>query len=597
MNIFKHLKPYYWEVRGHMLVSMISLICATALGLVYPRLLLVLIDDVIIGGQYSLVLGLTAVLFSVIALKSGLQYVHGWIGSRVGNRLIMRLRSECYNKLQKLPNSYYDTAKTGDLMSRMTSDLDAIRNFIGFDLAQFINMGIMFVFGAAMMLWMNWQLALLTLLTLPLLALVAIRFEKRIHPAYRNVRLAMGDIASAAQENISGMQTVKAYSREMYENDRFSARNEHYRKQQLLAVSVWANHYPVIELLANICTVILLLSGGLFVIYGTLSLGEFVAFSSLTGFIITPMWWVGFHINKYTLAKASGERVIELINEPAEEEDYPMPLPAKQEDGLHLGVLRFDGVTFHYKGQASPALKDFSLEAGNGSVIGLIGGMGSGKSTVMQLLMRAYEVEIGSITIDGIDVGQFERRRLRELISVVFQETFLFSATIRDNITYGAEEVTMEEVINAARLAQAHDFIQQLPLGYDTVIGERGMGLSGGQKQRIAIARAFIRNPRIVVLDDATSAVDMETERLIQAGLKELMKGRTTIIIAQRISSIRHADEILVLDQGIVVQRGRHEQLISVPGPYADIYEMQYDVQYEAESVAAGATRLQEERI
>nr|WP_246246810.1 ABC transporter ATP-binding protein [Paenibacillus lemnae] len=569
------MTPYFWYERKRIVISLASLMCATALGLVYPNLLRILVDNIIMDGKFELVPKLSLFIVGVIALKSLLQYIHGFVGARVGNRLVLRLRNTCYEKLQMLPANYYDKVKTGDLVSRMTSDLEAIRNFIGFDFAQFINMGLTIVFGSLLMLWIDWRLTLLTLLLCPLLIFMTFRFEGHIHPAYRGIRQSMGRLSATVQENIAGIRTVKSFAREDHEVDKFAVHNETYRQAQVEASDVLARYYPVIELLANLCPVLLLLFGGLQVIHGSLSLGEWVQMSTLTWLIVSPMWWIGFHINKYTQAKASGERVIELLDHQTSYRrsnctlDKPTGIPIQ-------GDVSFEQVSFAYGDDTSAyALSEFTLQSASGSVIGIIGRTGSGKSTVMHLLTQAYEAAAGKIQIDGVEFDRWDPEILKEAIVPVFQETFLFSASIRDNISYGVDEVTDEQIMEAAVMAQAHEFIERLPKGYDTVIGERGLGLSGGQKQRIAIARALIRNPRILLLDDATSAVDVETEAKILTALKEYMKGRTTFIIAHRISSVWHADEIIVLDKGKIVQRGQHEQLAAAQGLYRDIYEVQ----------------------
>ncbi|MBJ6363597.1 ABC transporter ATP-binding protein [Paenibacillus sp. GCM10012307] len=573
MDVFKQLKDYYWPERRLLAASIISLICATALGLVYPLMLKTLIDDAILGGQFDLVPTIALTVVGVVILKGLLQFVHGFFGGRLGNRVAYRLRNESYKKLQYLSFQYYDKAKTGDLMSRLTADLEAIRNFVGFGFAQILNMILMVLFGGALMIYINWQLTLITFVTMPLLALTALRFEKRIHPAFQEMRLAMSHLTTAVQENITGVRTVKSFAREPHEVGKFSERSEEYKENQIRAAKIWGNYFPVMELLASLCIVILLVAGGTLVINQQLLLGELVAFFSLIWYIVSPMWGLGFHINNYTQSKASGERVLELFNQYVHVKNDERAVTL--EDEKVKGHVCFDKVTFSYEGK-QPALKELTFDAPPGKVIGLLGGTGSGKSTVSQLLMRAYNIQEGQITLDGHDIRKIDIASLRSQIATVFQETFLFSASIRDNIAYGINEVTMDEIIRACQLAKAHDFIMELPLGYDTVVGERGLGLSGGQKQRIAIARALIKNPRILFLDDATSAVDMETEHEIQAGFRELMAGRTTFIVAHRISSLRHADEIIVLDNGEVIQRGTHEELIAVPGHYQDTYHIQY---------------------
>ncbi|QJC51943.1 ABC transporter ATP-binding protein [Paenibacillus albicereus] len=573
MEVFRQLKPYYWVERKFIFASILCLAAATALGLVYPNLLRYLIDDVVKPQNWEPVPLLSLAVVFVVSLKGFMNFLSGFFGGRLGNRVAYRLRNASYAKLQELSYPYYDTAKTGDLMSRLTADLEAIRQFIGFGFAQVLNVFLMILFGGIMMLTMDWQLTLVTLVAIPFLAFTAVRFEKNIHPAFREMRQALSHMTTAVQENITGVRTVKSFARESHEVEKFSARSAEYQTNQVGAATIWARYFPLMELLANVSVVILLIFGGMRVIDQHLTLGELVAFFSLIWYIIGPMWGIGFHINNYTQSKASGERVLELLNQFVHVKSVP---DAVVLDKDHVkGHVRFENVTFNYADK-EPAVVDISFDAPPGTVIGLLGGTGSGKSTIIQLLMHAYNVKQGKISVDGLDIRQLDVHSLRSQIATVFQETFLFSASIRDNIAYADKDATIEEIERAAKLAKAHDFIMELPLGYDTLVGERGMGLSGGQKQRIAIARALIRNPHILVLDDATSAVDMETEHEIQAGFKELMKGRTTFIIAHRISSLKDADEILVLDKGRIVQRGKHASLIRQSGPYRDVYNIQY---------------------
>nr|WP_232231487.1 ABC transporter ATP-binding protein [Paenibacillus sp. HW567] len=532
-----------------------------------------LIDDVIVPLKFTEVPVLALSVLAVVLVKACLQFAHGFYGGRLGNFLAYRLRNACYEKLQFLSFRYYDTAKTGDLMSRLTGDLEAIRLFIGFGFAQLLNVFFMVLFGSIMMFTINWQLTLVTLITMPFLAAVAFRFESKIHPAFQEMRLALSSLTTAVQENVTGVRTVKSFAREGFEVEKFSHRNERYKDNQIFAAELWSKFFPAMEFLASVSVAILLGVGGTLVIKEYMSLGELVAFFSLIWYIIGPVWGLGFHINNYTQSKASGERVLEVLNQQIDVKDKDNArelVPAEVK-----GEVAFNHVTFAY-GNKMPAVKDIHFEAKPGAVIGFLGGTGSGKSTVIQLMMRAYDVNEGSITLDGVDIREYQVRSLRSQIATVFQETFLFSSSIRNNIAYGLKNVSMEEIIRAAELAKAHDFIMEMPEGYDTVVGERGMGLSGGQKQRIAIARALLKNPRILILDDATSAVDMETEHEIQAGFQEVMRGRTTLIIAHRISSLRHADQIIVMNEGTMVQQGTHHELIKVPGPYQDVYRIQY---------------------
>lgn len=573
MNVLKQLKEFYWSERRLLFTSLTCLMIVTALGLVYPNLLRILIDEVILKKKFEWVPYLALLVVAVVSIKGLFQYLHGFTGGRLGNKVAYNMRNALYRKLQYLSFQYYDTAKTGDLMSRLTADLEAIRQFVGYGFAQILNMFLMLGFGSIMMAAMNWKLTLITMVTMPFLAFAAIRFENRIHPAFRLMRKAMSNLTTAVQENITGVRTVKSFARESYEVDKFSIRSEEFKANQIDVAHIWSKFFPMMELFASLSTVVLLAAGGTMVIRGSLTPGELVAFFSLIWYIIGPMFMLGFHINNYTQSKASGERILEILNQYVHVKDKDNAIPLDGNDVR--GHVQFEHVTFSYP-EKQPALTDLNIDAPAGSVIGLLGGTGSGKSTVIQLLLRAYNVKEGKITLDGKDIGDLTIESLRRQIAIVFQETFLFSASIRNNIAYGKRDISLDSIIEAAKLAKAHDFIMELPLGYDTVVGERGLGLSGGQKQRIAIARALIKDPKILILDDATSAVDMETEHEIQAGFKELMKGRTTFIIAHRISSLRHADEIIVLDQGKVVQRGAHKLLLSQPGPYLETYKIQY---------------------
>lgn len=573
LDVFRQLKAFYSPEKKFLIGSILFLTLATGIGLAQPYLLMYLIDQIIVPGNYEMVAPIALSVVGVVALKATNQFLHGFCGGRLGNRVATRMRNSLYEKLNILSYQYYDKAKTGDLMSRLTADLEGIRNFIGFGFAQILNVGLMVLFGGAAMLILNWKLTLITLIPIPLLIFLALKFESKIHPIFRQMRQAMSNLTTAVQENITGVRTVKSYARESHEVDKFLKRSESFKDNQIQASTVWARYFPVMELVANACAIILLITGGTMVINGVFSLGELVAFFSLIWYIIGPMWGLGFHINAYTQFKASGERVLGLLSEPINIKNKEKAIVLDPEQVR--GEVQFDEVTFRYPDK-QPALTDINLHAKEGAVIGLLGATGSGKSTIIQLLMRAYDVKQGSIKLDGRDIRELDVQSLRTIISPVFQETFLFSASIRDNIAYGIADVTQEQIEKAAKLAKAHDFILEMPLGYDTIIGERGMGLSGGQKQRLAIARGFIKNPKILILDDATSAVDMETEHEIQAGFKELMVGRTTFIIAHRISSLRFADEIIVLDKGHIVQRGTHEQLIHTVGPYRDTYQIQY---------------------
>lgn len=598
MDIFRALKEYYWQDKGFLWGSVAGLAIATALGLLYPLLLRTLIDDMIVPAKFEGVMQLTLVAVGVICLKASFQYVHGFSGGRLGNRLAYRLRNASYGKLQQLSFSYYDTARTGDLMSRLTADIEGIRNFIGFGFAQLLNTLFLVLFGFSMMLFVDWKLTLMILVIIPVIGFIALRFEQEIHPVFRSIRSVVGRLTVSVQENITGVRTVKSFAREPFELKKFAKENVEYKVNHLQLASVWAKYFPMIEFIANLSVAAMLLVGGWRVINGSLTLGDLVALSGMLGLIVAPLWTLGFQINNYTQSKASGERLLELLYQPISVKNRTDCLVL--EDEAVQGHIRFEETSFRYAnrdGQPS-ALLSFNLVAPAGTVVGLLGGTGSGKSTAVGLLLRAYDVGEGSVTLDGVDVRHIELASLRSQMAIVFQESFLFSASIKENISYGCPAASSEEIEEAARLAQADGFIRELPLGYDTVVGERGMGLSGGQKQRIAIARALLRKPKVLILDDATSALDMETEHEIQTSIRSVMAGRTVFLIAHRISTLRHADEIIVLDRGHTLQRGSHDKLIKQPGLYRETYRIQYaDRPVDLDAAAISSMSAVERRV
>ncbi|MDI4645557.1 ABC transporter ATP-binding protein [Cohnella hashimotonis] len=592
MDIFKGLKQFFWPDKGFLTGSVLGLAIATAIGLVYPLLLRALIDDVIAPKKFDGIMELALLAVSLIVVKAAFQYVHGFCGGRLGNKLAYRMRNASYDKLQKLSFSFYDQARTGDLMSRLTADIEGIRNFIGFGFAQLLNTLFLVLFGFGMMFYVDWTMGLMTLAIIPIIGYFAIRFELQIHPIFRSIRIAISRLTTSVQENIMGVRTVKSYDSASHEYGKFDEGNSQYKENNLSLAGVWATYFPIIEFVASFSIALLLLVGGWRVIHHHMTLGDLVSLNGMLGMIVAPLWTLGFQINNYTQSKAAGERLLELLNRHVDVQPPAHPIRTQPEG---IGLIRYRDVDFRYPNHEHQpsALTGFNLTAGPGSVIGLLGGTGSGKSTVVQLLLRAYDVTSGAITLDDTDIRQLDLDELRSRTAIVFQESFLFSTTIRENISYGSADATQEQIEQAARLADAHGFIMELPGGYDTIVGERGMGLSGGQKQRIALARAFLIRPQVLILDDSTSALDMETEHRIQLALRQVMAGRTVFIIAHRISSLRHADEILVLDKGHVVQRGRHEELVRLPGLYRETYRTQYaDRPDELGEDAAGGRRV-----
>ncbi|SDI68813.1 ABC transporter ATP-binding protein [Natribacillus halophilus] len=572
MDIFKQLSRFYWPYRRYFFGSIFALLFVTGFTVVYPIFLQLAIDEGIVNQNFSIIPLLSIGFILIMLLKGIAAYFNQYWGDVFGIRTVYKLREGLYEKLQFMPFRYYDNARTGDLMSRLTADVEAFRFFLSFGFAQIFNFVLIVTFSLVVMFYYSPQLAVVTLLMMPLLFFTVQRFDKFVHPAFKNIRISMASLNTRVQENVSGISTVKSLSREDFEMNRFDEKNTHYRDTYLYTSGIWARYFPVMEFIGNLTVVFLLAYGGYLAIYGTLRPGELVAFFSLVWYIMGPLMNLGFIINTFSQSKASGERLLEVLNEKEDIYDREHARPAKDIQG----DVAFRGVTFKYPGEEKAALQDIDFQVRAGEVIGLMGATGAGKSSITQLVARFYEPSEGEVLIDGVDNRDYTVRSLREHIGFVLQEPFLFSSTIRDNIAYGEPDVSMEKIIDAARRADAHEFIEALPDGYETVLGDRGMGLSGGQKQRISIARALLINPSILILDDATSAVDMQTEFKIQAAFRELMRGRTTFIIAHRISSVQHADHIFVLDEGKISERGSHEQLLANNGLYRRIYDIQY---------------------
>ncbi|KAA0548110.1 ABC transporter ATP-binding protein [Bacillus sp. BGMRC 2118] len=572
METFKKLKQFYWPFLPYFYWSMFFLLFVTAITVIYPMILQFTIDDVIIGGKYEYVPYLALGFIALMAVKGLTTFFHQYLGDMFGIRSVYKLRNSLYEKLQFLPFRYYDNAKTGDLMSRLTADVEGFRFFLSFGFAELLRFVLLVSISLGVMFYYSVPLTLVTMAALPFLAIVVYRFDKRVHPAFRGIRKSFGRLNTKVQENISGINTVKSLSRESFEIDKFNDSNGDYRQKYLETSDVWAKYFPLMEFIGNICVVALLSYGGFLVINGDVQPGELVAFFSLVWYIMWPIMNLGFVINLFSQSKASGERLLEILE--ADNEIHEQEQPVVKE--RLSGHVQFKDVTLQYKPEDEIALQSINFDATPGKVIGLIGATGSGKTSITQLITRFYEPTEGNILVDGLDIKEYSLNTLRSNIGFVLQESFLFSSSIKANIAYGNPDATMEQIIDAAKRAQAHEFIMEMPDGYDTMLGERGMGLSGGQKQRIAIARAILIDPSILVLDDATSAVDMDTEFKIQKAFKEVMDGRTTFIIAHRISSLKHADEILVLENGAIVERGVHEDLLTNNGPYQRIYEIQY---------------------
>jgi ABC-type multidrug transport system fused ATPase/permease subunit len=514
-------------------------------------------------------LELYIVLILVIGLVKALCMIgRRFISGRQALGVEYDMRNQLYAHLQRLSFGFYDRHQTGQLMSRATIDLQTVRFFLGYGLIFFFQHVITLAGVTVVMFVYDWQLALIGLAITPILVGLAYRYSHISHPVLRDVQQKMADVATVAEENIVGVHVVKSFAQEHSEQAKFEVRSQSVFRQSVLANRQRAFYVPLISFIPLLAQAAVLLYGGYQVIHGQMAIGDFIAFNLLLAMLVMPLRMLGMWIGQAQRATASGERIFQVLDEPEEVKDA--------EDAVDLppgdGVVHFENVSFSYV-EGRPVLEEIELPIDAGRTIALIGHTGSGKTTLASLVPRFYDVTEGRVTIDGADVRDVKLASLRSQIGVIAQDPFLFSDTVRENIAFGVTGATDEQVEQAARLAQAHEFIAKLPDSYDTVIGERGITLSGGQRQRIAIARALIVDPRILILDDATASVDATTEAHIRLGLREVMRGRTTIIIAHRLSTIALADELVVLENGRIATRGTHDELIGTSDVYREIYE------------------------
>lgn len=571
MDVFRRLKVYYWPYRRLGIISIVCGILMTAIGLVRPLLLQGIIDRVLVDGRHDELMTFVVAVIAVALTRGAFQYGQTYLGHLFGSNSVYELRNRLYGRLQSFSFTYYDKAKTGDLMARLAGDVEVFRHFLTFGFVRLLNFVLLFVLTFALMLYLDWQLTLIVLTITPFLAFLTARFHLKVHPAFKAMREALSDISTVVQENITGVRTVKSFAREPQQIGVFSTQVRAYIDRHMAATTIWSRFFPTMELLGNIGVLLLLWLGGRRVIAGTLTIGELTAFFSYVWFIVDPLQQLGYQINNLTQSIASGQRLLEILDTPRGVFNKRTAVAVE----TIKGDIRFENVTFGYAGEGD-ALKEITLHVPAGKTIGILGPTGAGKSSLVGLIPRFYDVRSGRVTIDSIDVRDIKLNDLRRQIGIVQQETFLFSTSIRENIAFGRREATMDEIIKAAKIADAHEFISELPKAYETLVGERGLGLSGGQKQRIAIARALLSDPRILILDDATASVDMETEHEIQMALKNLQSDRTTFIIAHRISSIKDADLIIVLEDGGIIEQGVHDELLALNGRYKNIYDVQF---------------------
>ncbi len=557
----------YW--RG-LTLAFTLLLASTVFSLAVPQVLREAIDTAVSHGAKRFVALAALAVVTVSALRGLTAYGYSYLSEIAAQKTAYDIRNAIYDRLQRLSFAYYDRTETGQLMSRATADVEIIRMFIGRGLLRLGYTILLLVGVTCILLAMDWRLALLSLIFIPPIGIQAIYAARRLRPLWLKIHELLGVLSTTLEENLTGVRIVKAFSRQKEESEKFSAQAKRLYDEEIKADRQMAFNMPLMVFLISLPTAVILWYGGRQVISGNLTIGGLTQFIFYLGMMALPIRRLGFLTNLTSRAASAGHRILEVLDAISPVKEKP---GAIELNGVK-GEIAFSDVSFDYDSVA-PVLKNISFKVETGELVALVGASGSGKSTIASLIPRFYDVSRGSITIDGTDIRDITLDSLRRSVGIVLQDTFLFYATIRDNIAYGAIDASMDEIIAAARASHLHEFVEGLPQGYDTWVGERGITLSGGEKQRLAIARTLLVNPRVLILDDSTSSVDAETEHLIRQALSRLIIERTTFIITHRLSLIRSANLILVMDGGRIVERGKHDELMAKNGLYKKIYESQ----------------------
>jgi ATP-binding cassette subfamily B protein len=561
------IRPYL----RHIAASFFALLAVTGLMLFVPRILQKVIDDGLLHGQVAYLARAALLLLGLGFAIALLNLIRNYLSERTAACIGYDLRNAMYDRIQRLPFTFHDHTQSGQLITRCIEDVRAIQNFAGSGLAEMVQLLFLAAGVIAMMISINAQLAAIALLPLIPLAIMTTLFGDRITKLFYNVDQTLGDLSTRLQENVTGVQVVRAFAREAYEIDRFDESNRKYFESRLKVIHEWSKVMPTTTLLITLGTILILLFGGQMVLRGGMTIGEIVAFNAYMLMLSSPIQEMTWLVNAAGEAAAGAQRALEILDR---EPEIRSPADAVMLPTLS-GRVEFRAVSFRYPGEKSAALTGIDLAVLPNRIVALIGQTGSGKTSLVNLIPRFYDVTEGAVLVDGVDVRSVDLDSLRRRIGIVLQTPLLFSDSIRANIAYGRPEAGDEEITAAAKAAQAHEFILGLPNGYETVVGERGVTLSGGQRQRVAIARALLMDPRILILDDSTSSVDTQTEKLIQEALDHLMKGRTTFVIAHRLATVRRADVILVMEEGRIVERGTHGELLAKGGRYKMIHDLQ----------------------
>lgn len=564
--IFGYINKY--KIRFYF--AFVAVLISSLISMINPYLSGKLVDEVIMKNKLNMLIYILGIMILVTVIKAIIRYTYQMTFERVSQNVIFEIRQQMYNKLQELDLDYYNKTRTGDIMARMTGDMDAIRHFVAWVMYNIFENVTVFIFAIGSMFIINAKFTIFMFLLTPIVAYCAYKMTIESNPIFYDIREQFSKLNTVVQENISGNRVVKAFAKEKYEISKFEERNKSYMDSNMDLAKVTQKYMPILNGLSNMFTVVMILVGGIIIINDKLTIGELVMFNGLIWAINNPMNMVGWLINDVQRFIAASRKIRILLSE---ETKIKNPVDGIKPKKIN-GEIEFRNVNFEYGYET--VLKNINFHIKPGQRVAIFGQTGSGKSTIINLIERFYDVTSGEILIDGVNVKEYDIHALRKNISISMQDVFLFSNTIEDNIRYGIPEVENSRIAWAAEMSDADNFINKLSESYGTIVGERGVGLSGGQKQRITLARSIIKDPSILILDDTTSALDVETEAVIQKNLNTIYKDKTTFIIAHRISSIKNSDLILVLDNGEIVESGTHEELINAHGHYYEVYKEQY---------------------
>ncbi len=565
-----------WRYRVRLILAYLSLAASVLATMAAPRILHKAVDAILAGADHHTMMWLALALVLAALLRGLFDFGRSYFSDSLSQKVTYYLRNALYNAWQHLSFAYHDKEHTGDLMSRATADVESVRRYINEGMLRSVHMVLLIIVVTILMLRLNWQLALLSISFLPFMVFRSSMVVRALRRSWSRVQKLTGELVTALQENLSGQAVVKAFAAEKYEEQKFAVKTRELADAGFYSDRMEAGNNAANTFFFTLMTGLILGLGGRDVIHGNLTLGEFTEFLFLMSMLNGPMRRSAWIINTFPRAVSGGERIFQVLDAQSPVQEKPGAMVLE----LASGRVDFEQVSFSYD-TLSPVLKQVDFHAPPGQVTAILGAPGSGKSTVVHLIPRFYDATEGTVRIDGVDIREFTLESLRRNVGIVAQDIFLFGATIRENIAYWVADAGLEDVTRAAKVAQLHDFISSLPEGYDTWVGERGATLSGGQRQRLAIARTILLDPPVLILDDSTSSVDVETERQIRRAMAEVVKGRTTFIIAHRLSTVQHADKILVMQDGAIAEEGTHAELYTRGGLYREIYELQLRPQEE----------------